>query len=328
MSFWRWLSAAWWNREIIDRRVAAINAVAGVNVRLTRIRGRGTLVDISSRAGWQHPWQTLPAWDPAAGRWSCTVKPGFVNGVSPLVESVDLLDTPAIPLRSWRAIPADGLDPIPPFFKALGVRAPLSEVSVGGSGALTIDLTQRDISLPPRLLVACDVYLAQARVQQTSTVTAVDATGASGLVVDYATGLKTTELDRVGSRPRLLTGLYQAAKDPSLSEILLGLDADDGTDRHPISTVFLLSPENALAGSTPDGTWTPYVRHATFWNLCHAPRNVAPPKPPPPIRLFTGLALGLGDAIANQTLAPVNELAAILFNVLNARSNRGIFWSI
>jgi hypothetical protein len=265
-------------------------------------------------------------------RWEATVQPGFVGGMDPLVPGAgekgadaDLVDGPAIPLRSFRAVPAEG-ERIPDFFAALGVRAPENPVSLNELGGVTIDTTTRETEdLPPRALRAVDLYLALARATYRGVATEIDATGASGVTVDYAVTFDTSRLDQVGTRPRLMqAGIFPAVRTPTLAERLLGLYQDEGEDRLLVSTVFLLSPPNQLE-SEPDETWTPYVRHNLFWNLHHAPRNVPPAQP---IRLFTGLLGGLGDLIGNQILSGINEYSDRVNNAVNTTSNEGRFWSI
>ena len=84
----------------------------------------------------------------------------------------------------------------------------------------------------------------------------------------------------------------------------------------PISvTLFLLSrsPPAFLSppGYSPDlpmgDTWTAFVKHDQFWNLCHAPQRIPDPTPIQPIQLRTGLLGGIADSIFSSLLAPGNN---------------------
>jgi hypothetical protein len=92
-----------------------------------------------------------------------------------------------------------------------------------------------------------------------------------------------------------------------------------------LATVFLLSP--AHFEGPVDGTWEPFVKHALFWNLSHAPR-VAKIADPKPIRLYTGLVGGMFDGLFNQLLAPSNEASGRLAAAVESRSQEGRFWTI
>ncbi len=153
-----------------------------------------------------------------------------------------------------------------------------------------------------------------------------DASGTSGQVVDYSVVYDTTALDRMGTRARLMQApLMPAVKKPTFLERLNGTYEDDGEDRKLISTVYLLSPPNQLEGE-PDETWTPYVKHAAFWNLAYHPRNLMP-EVNQPLR-FPGTGLPLADMIVGQWLALQNSLYQQVLNAYDTTSNAGKFHSI
>lgn len=303
----------------------------------------GTLVSADPAASWRHPWFTVPRWN---GReWTATVHPGFVNQWDPTVPGVparnsqrstlnaqplpdaDLSDDPEIPLRGFRSLPGEG-DPVPPFFKALGVLEPDLGISVNSVGGVVIDTTPQEAPrLPPRSLVAMDFYLAVARATYESRAQEIDASGTSGVTVDYSVSFNTDQLSRLGARARLMqAGKFPEVRRPTLTDRLLGLHQDEGEDRVLVSTIYLLSPPDRLGGP-PDKTWTPFVRHHQFWNLSHAARNLPPATDPQPIRLFTGLVGGLGDLIANQILSGINEFSDRVLNAVNTTTNEGRFWT-
>jgi hypothetical protein len=310
---------------------------AGARILVSQVAG-GWLVSLQRAPGWRHPWFTDPSWNATARRWEAHVLCGFVNGMDPLVPGVgpavagrktdaDLCDDPAIPLTSWRALGNDEGDQAPIFFQKLGVRKNQNSISTDGS-SLTVDSTNREelFPLPQRFLRACDIGISVARMSLVGTVDIVDPTGTSGQEVLYRVGMDASTLERSGSRARLFTtSQFEEPHRPTLLERLLGTAIDPSEDTKLISTVFLLSPPNV--SGEPDGSWTPYVRHRTFWNLKHANRNARPVEPPAPIRLFTGLAGGIGDSIGNQILSQLNEFSDRVSNALSAVSNEGRFWT-
>lgn len=293
----------------------------------------GTLVSADPRVGWKHPWFTEPRW--AGKRWVATVKPGFINERDPVVPGGgrdesgqvvdgDLTDRADMTLNGFRSVPGEG-DPIPPFFAVLGVVDLRPKLNTDELGGVTVSMP--DIPPNPRALVAVDFYIAKARATYQGRAQEIDESGVTGVTVDYSVTFNTDQLDRVGSLPRLMQApMYPAVKPPTLAERLTGQYQDAGEDRILVSTVFLLSPPGVLDGE-PDARWTPFVRHSLFWNLSHEPRNIPPARDPQPIRLWTGLAFGLGDVIGNQILSGVNEYADVVLNAVNTTTNEGRFWT-
>ena len=296
-------------------------------------RPDGTIVCSSSDHAWEHAWFTTPNW---TGRgWEASVKPGFVNEWDPIVPGVprsskdprdaELIERPSMPLRAFRSIPDDG-EPMLPFFKALGAVDLRDRFSLDGGGNVTIT-EKEETKMPPRLLLAADIYVAVARATYQAQVNPVDPSGGSGQIVDYTAVYNTDQLDRAGSRPRLLhASKFPAVISPSLLQRLSGNYQDEGEDRVLISTVYFLSPPNVLSGS-PDGSWTPYVKHNQFWNLNHAGRNIPPVELPGPIRFFSGLAGGLGDIVVNQYLSLDQDLLDKVGTAVLNSDNAGRYWS-
>lgn len=293
----------------------------------------GTLVSADPSAAWQHPWFTVPTWD--GKQWTATVKPGFVNEWDPTISGLpkskedptdaEMLSLPSIPLQGFRRIPSVG-DRLPPFFKALGVLDFFEGASVDASGNVSLK-KMPEPTQPPRGLVAMDFFVSVARATYQGHVTITDASGVTGQVADYSVSYNTDQLSRLGTRARLRQAeRFIPVRTPTLAERLLNQFQDDGEDRTLISTVYFLSPPDKVNG-VPDQTWTPFVQHHQFWNLCHRARNEPPAKPPSPIRLYTGLLGGWGDLIFNQLLTPLNELSQTASNAVATTDNAGKFWS-
>lgn len=319
-----------WNQKVVGVLPDCI-ALPGMNC-LIIVTPTGRIVTFTGGSGWQHPWYTQASWNGIEERFEATVKVGFENGIDPIVPGageagadVDLVDNPRLPLHAFRSI--DGTDEaVPAFFKALGVREVKDDFAIEGDTIVPVDNTDAS-NLPPRYLLACDFYLAKARATYQGRATEVDASGTSGVTVDYSVQYNTDNLDRVGARARLMQAAkYPAIKEPTLAERLLGTYTDEGEDRQLVSTIYFLSPP-LVSAAVPDQQWTPIPAHTLFWSVDHAARNLPPAKPPQPIRLFTGLLGGLGDLIANQALSGINEYSARVLNAVNTTSNAGRFWT-
>lgn len=324
------LRARDWNERIVAPCEAA-QLRPGAHSTVIRT-ARGQVLNFDPSLGWIHPWFV-------SGRWGrdgfyFRVRPGFVNGEAPVVTTasesapaVTLLDGPDIPARNWRAV-TGAEEPLPAFFERLGVRKAASDIKITDNG-VSVDVTQREENAtPPRLLVAMDVWLAVARATYQSEIRIADPTGVTGEVVDYNVRYDTTNFSRVGAQPRLQWGgKFVPVRAPTLEERLQGQFQDEGEDRVLISTLYLLSPENAQE-HVPTPQWQLFRANNCFWNLGHAARNVAPKVNPPPIRIFTGLLGGVGDIIGNQILSGVNEYSDRILNAVNTTTNEGRFWTV
>jgi hypothetical protein len=318
------LRARDWNERIVDpaSRCLLLPGAYTTSVRTPR----GQIVNISPEAGWRYPWFPTVRWKDKA--WHVNIRPGFVNGQDPEVAGYgDLIDGPWIRLPAFREVPGEG-SLLPKFFERLGVKPQDTSTTVSELGGVQVDITDRTPTIPPRLLAACDVWVSVARATYRGEVTVVDQSGTSGEVVDYAVTYDSTQLDRLGARPRLLVGdKMPEVKAPTIYERLNGEFQDDGEDRILICTIYFLSPENATEFS-PNQLWQPFPASNAFWNMGHAARNAIPKAPPDPIRLFTGLAGGWGDLIGNQMLSSINEVSDRVNNAVNTTTNEGRFWTI
>jgi hypothetical protein len=227
---------------------------------------------------WRHPWFTTARWNEEAKAWLAHVRSGLVNGqdvtVSVIVDEerrdVPLTEDPAFRLLSFRALGSDTIsidgsgEPVPPFFQRLGVRAPRQISTEIGDGLVeTITGLPEDAAeaLPPRQLRACDIVLRCLRPR----------TAVEWLITPAETGAQAQmSLLTTGSGAHKATlrqtSRYQPVQAvPDLTR-LEGLVTDPGYDEAHVSTVYLLSPENAGPETEIDATWTPYVRHHLFWN--------------------------------------------------------------
>lgn len=308
-------------------------------------------------APYRHPWFTTATWNVEQGYWEARVQPGVVNGLDPLISGVSvpneegrtgqtgtdneevvpkmrpatLGDGAAVPLRGFREGFTDSSRAALVFFEAHQARKPRSEnFSINAdTGTITQKMAEEE-SGPAHALRAVDVYLAQARPSLRGTVDIVDATGLSGQVAEYSSAYDTSALDFHGSRARVLAAATYPgnAKKPTPMDIFAGNYTDDGEDRLPICTVFLLSPlmDDPDSAGEPDSLWMPFVQHHLFWNVGYAAQYEPPPKPPAPIRVATGLALA--DTLGNQILAPLNDVAARLMNAFNTRTPEGAFFTV
>jgi hypothetical protein len=104
--------------------------------------------------------------------------------------------------------------------------------------------------------------------------------------------------------------------------------ADPEFDFIVVATVYLVSNFGVPVDEKLDGYWTPYVKYNLFWNLAHATQKIVAPPDNTPITISTGLAVGLGDAIGNAILSPLNEEYALAALQMKAKSLAGTFWSI
>lgn len=335
MSFDIFFTPGDWTRALDHLRD---NTLLPSDTAWTRTGRGGEFVDmVPPVAPWRHPWHTVSRWNDTAKKWQSQVNPGLVNGLDPLVPGVEpgpdnergyvsLCDQPWMPLNAFRTVNGIG-EPVPEFFKAMGVRVEKEEGLVVDEigGVRTVDELEEENPLPPRSLVACNLYLAKARATFRAQVDVIDPSGASGVIVDYSATYDTTQLDAKGTRARLQhAAQFPAVRKPSLADRLSGDFADEGEDRASVVDVFLLSPPNSES-AVPDGRWTPFHRHGLFWNLKHGSPNTVPQKAPAPIRFFSGLGLGLGDLLINQYLALDNDLSDRILTAVTNSAPEGRF---
>lgn len=259
---------------------------------------------------------------------------GFVNGIDPVVNGVGLLQNPTLPLTSFRFIGkgSGSQEQVPLIFQQMGVENPERDIQITAENFDSVFSSLSSevfASKPKRRLAAVDIVLSVPRASLVGQVEIVDATGASGSIAQYRIGLETGHIETGGTRGTLrAVSKYEPPRQPTLAERIMGLYTDPKEDTLLLSTCYFLSPTDERVSSFPDSHWLPFVAHQVFWNLCHAPRNLVPRQPPPPITLFTGLAAGIGDVIGNQILSQINEFSDRVFNAINNTTNEGRFWSV
>ncbi|MDR3405600.1 MAG: hypothetical protein P4L99_24100 [Chthoniobacter sp.] len=248
-------------------------------------------------------------------------------------QSVDLplYLNPAIPM-DFRGIGFDG-DPsnsVPQFFIDLGAAAAPKQSS--GDLLNDGDALQNGIlgaaPTPPanlRLLRACDFWVHQPRLALTSEVT---------LEPGIATGVSnvTQTLSVASAAASDVLRVFQGTFTP-LTPFTAGIDPLQGDYEEPtfdellISTVYLLSPPNTPIGSTPDATWTPYVRHNLFWNLYWAQPAFRILPADPGVPLIPPLAGGAAQLVINFLTASINDATQQALNILRGHSLAGTFWT-
>lgn len=287
----------------------------------------------------KHPWFTTVSFN--GDNWVAKVNPGFVNGIDPTVSALDektgkqialgLLSSLALTLYTFADRTAsDSKLTIPPYFKDQGATKDVSFSADENTGEIQF----KDNPKGRRMLASADVYISVARIAVNGSVSIVDGSGAGGEIAQYNPVFDTSALKRYGSRPRLMaTGNLQEQQDLTNAQRLLGIltgnaPTDIPADDRLVATIFFLSPPDFDGGV--DDSWTPFVQHHLFYNLNYAPQNLMPiaTQAPKPITIFTGLAGGYGDIIANQMLAPINDAASLLGAGLKPISQSGMFWTI
>jgi hypothetical protein len=235
------------------------------------------------------------------------------------LQSVPLYLKPLIPLR-WRAAGTDGSSelPVPQFFLDRGVQ-PAPEINLELLEAGVFQTTPRQPG--SRLLRSCDLILHQPREALTSDIQLQPglATGFSN--VQQTLGLASPPPE---DQLRILVGTFTPTPgiDPTR------LDFTEATwDEVLVCTVYLLSPPNAEAGSQPDGTWLPFVRHALFWNLQHDQPRLRWFDSDPTIPFIPPLAGGAAQLVVNILTASLNDGLQDALNRITGESRAGTFWT-
>ena len=324
---------------LIDR-MAAARPQPGSNCQIRQTTGGYCIDAITQTNQIIHPWQTSVRWDSDLRKWKATVLPGFVNGLDPTVattipgtqkiQDTPLCDLPEIPVVSLVDRTAEAGYAIPPFFSELGASIDKS-VQVNQQS----QILQGENAPGWRRLLSTDFYITIARIAVNGTITKTDATGSSGSVIAYVPEFDLTALKKYGTRPRLMqVGNLKEQQALTAQKRIIGTltgeaPTDFPEDQMLVCTIYFLSPTGTDSGGELDGTWTAYVSHNIFYNLCHASQNLANVKSPPgPITIFTGLAGGLGDVLANQSLSSINDAASALASGLVNVTQQGKFWTI
>ena len=336
----------------------AFRVFAGANARV-QWTPDGQIVEAIPAPRWQHPWSVTAEWRPKTPTspegWVASLKAGFVNGKCPIITttveraqaptliremetkaqkvslsdptaSIDapLFDRPQIEL-GWRPIGRDGdsSSVVPAFFTALGVGKPPKAITEESIGQPT-NIADDAVPAGNRLLRACDLVLIQPRTGLTAETTV------SNPLADSVTLTQTLDIQ---------------APDPSLKLRVValadGIQPTDGIDptqnqyvestqdEQRIATVYLLSPPDVPLGSSPDPTWTPYVKYdpTCFWNLNWA-QPLAVFHITDNLTLSVPLAEGIAQPLVNSLLATNNDAYNAAYNNLQAHSLAGHFWTV
>jgi hypothetical protein len=332
--------ATHWNTALHQAGALMPRTGKGINIYRSP---RETVISLTDQAlSWRHPWHTLLSW--IDDQWQFNVKAGFVNGFDPVVPStapepteqeprpkdLGMIDVPWIPVRGTRPVGSDG-SYVPPFFRKLGVKqVKMPSVSLSNFDSFNVgDILQAaDDAANNRKLQAFDIFVTMARatykMEPTFTNNIV-----LGSLLEYTVTYDISSLTALGTRPRLnQSPKMDEPSEPDLSARLSGIVGDDGLDRLPVATGYLLAPaENP--SDKPDRNWTPYVQHKCFWNATHQARNAVPINLPQ----LSGMA-GLFALTSRYTIAPAAsfavmeaEMQRITAAVFNSSSNRGVFWT-
>lgn len=277
---------------------------------LLRLRRRNRIVGMQSwtRRRVTHPWRTFAAWNTERRQFEAVVRPGLVNARAPLTADEEkLTDAPSIPLTTWRkpgtGTGLGGFDPVPEFFQALGVAS--------------ATLNDEESPLPPRQLRAMDIVLHHQRPSLTTALIA----GA------LRVGVKGSSLPR--ARIRATAKIAAPLADPDPLQQLAGNWSDGDEDAQLVSTVYVLSPENAAEDAPVDETWQAFAKHELFWNLAYAHSDLPNLDNPNAITVpAAGLAGGAGDAQIGGITAEQNTAFAHAVDFITTRRIVGRFWSV
>jgi hypothetical protein len=348
------LSAEVWNARLREVRRSRVIPGSGCTIKQTP---NGCILGGAGTSPWRHPWQVSAQWSidptiqPLGGQWTATLWPGFVNAQDVTIEveiaskpnepkqpvQVPLTDDdpPQLILSSFRDPAAPGLPQasdvgdiiIPPgegypkFFDSLGV-VPASK---GGTGLGALDSTPDPTRT--RQIRASDIVLLTPRLATHQQVDVLDP-GTDAQSVSISTVFDNTALINAKSPHWLIaTAKWQPSMEPTDLDRLMGTAVEPQTDEIKIATVWLVSPPDTGSDAEPDQTWTAYPQHFVFWNLNYASLAQIPAAPPKPLKLVTGLALGVADTLINGLLSPLNDAYAEISAMLNAANFSGRYWS-
>lgn len=216
-----------------------------------------------------------------------------------------------------------GSEAVPKFFSKLGVG---KNVELTGNLTTGIQEVIQEQQKDPRILRAFDIVMRLDRIAlrvETGDIE-VAAIGGFTQLLSIAVGRSTP----ANPSPQIYqTSKYVRPAPSNPADLFEGI-GDREFDEMKIATVFFLSPVGATLDEELDGSWTPYVRHDVFWNLAYLPATIPTAIDAKPITIRTGLAGGIGDAIGNQILSPLNDAYAEAVTRAQARSLEGSFWSV
>lgn len=350
----------------MKRKVPIINHRTW-NAMIDEVSRRLPLRFVKTSRRWVHPWTIVPEWSDTADCWVFRIRPGFVNGVEPEVSTLAMLATGRTLDRieeetgtrpdkkqSVNALITESPQIIVPGTRIIGKGADAESVAVSGAGNIAVEFeavpeffvqfgvtdekvvfqgnlnsgiqeVQYESAGESPLLRACDVVLyvdrAAAKLDVIQGNPLLDSYSAL-LVINYGRTTPARE------RPWLdVTAKYTPRAEVDPANLLDGA-ADPEFDAIKIATIYFVSPPGYSPELPMDDTWTAFVKHDQFWNLCHAPQRIPDPTPLDPIRLQTGLAGGIADPIFSGLLAPGNDAFNTALQVLRASNLAGRFWSL
>ncbi len=337
------------------------------NAMIDEVSRRLPLRFVRTSRRWVHPWTIVPEWSDTAENWVFRIRPGFVNGVEPEVSTLAMLasertlsrieeETGTRPDRnqSVDALITESPQIIVPGTRVIGKGADAESVSVSASGNIAVEFesvpeffiqfgvtaekvvfqgnlnsgiqeVQYESAGEPTLLRACDVVLYQDRAAAR-----LDVIKGNPLIDSYSALLAITygRTTPARERPWLdVTARYIPTVEVDPANLMEGA-ADPEFDAIKVATLYFVSPPGYSPEQPMDATWTAFVKHDQFWNLCHAPQRIPDPTPIDPIRLQTGLAGGIADPLISSLLAPNNDAFNTALQVLKARNLAGRFWSL
>lgn len=306
-----------------------------------------------------HAWSIETLWDETRKKWTAKVTPGSVNcrianismpferapqsfqdyikTANPnkiyamtTVVKVPLDFEPVVDL-AWREIGGsaspesttgngnDGIkntyEPVPSYFKKYGV------ISAG---------TENPDPATQRRLYACDIVLSMPRPYLVNEISAFPGGLLGGSIISV--DAKPTTPPDISEPPTVYaTSKYVVPPiQNSFSDIFFQRFLDEPKDDLHLSTVYALSQpiSTGLAAGSIDSSYALDTRYYCHYNLAHATQRVIPRIVTPPLRLVTGLAAGLGDAMFNLILSTANDFAQSVIDLFQQRSLRGMFWVV
>ena len=330
---------------------------AGAGAQIVRSPA-GMAVSMQGTA-WHHPWFTTVCWDGAQKQWVAVVRPGFVNGRAPVVQTTGrrMQTTPSFlaPVTAWDGAAdikqaatlasestTETVDADTPIFVPLYRNPLLSLVwgACGGDGvpvpayfnrrANWIATQGRDASASAesfaasgRQLVSGDIVLHQPRTALTSKFDfPVDLVTGSSIVTQTLSMREAAPNDQL----KLVTmAEYRPPESYSAIDKLLGDYEEPTWDELLLARVYLLSPPNTTGDI--DGSWIPFVRHSVFWNLNWQQPALGPLPSDSNVKFIQPLAGGAAQLVISSMLGQLNDQVDQALNVLTAHSLSGTFWT-
>jgi hypothetical protein len=319
-----------------------------------------------TRVMWSETMKDAETGEDKPPGFAAVVKPGYVNGLDPVSpsserievysEEVDglgnlvvqygqpgLLDEPLIPLdgpSSWKRVGLGVAMPyrIKKYFEAIGVDVSGGGMSVQGQ-TLVVNETSKSMyqqMAAQSTLVKTDIYVAVTRpTLRTQQVPISDGYGTP--LFDYTVGFDNTAATTF-PRPRILVGENPMRAGGGVDSSATGAAGrgDEGVDYFGVATVYALAPKDweppgdSRARIRPDRAWSIFVAYEAFWNLEHRARDLQPVS-------FKSMTVGpimgglggslIAPAVAAANLA-LNSGNKLMSDVLNSKTNEGIFWSV